>query len=138
MNQWYFIIGVYSRIDLSVKSDRFEVILGIVHELEERIETHFMWKMGGENIMFLNPEHCWGIWLGDIYRGLFWRATRTIRVETVEIGAPSFSWLALSTPVVYPKHVMQTRKWTLQNSGDSTDSRVTLSSPQLSEKQSSL
>lgn len=135
MHVWYYIVFHYTRLSLTQETDRSAAIQGMVFELQELIRTRMMWKrVNDEERMFLSPEYCWGIWLGDIFRGLLWRSASNVEPKAAGNGAPSFSWLALSTPVTYPPHIISSLDWNIQKGSDDNDSRVSLITPQLSKE----
>lgn len=102
---WYIIIGEYSRMDLSLPSDRLPAILGLATRFQSWFHTTFVA----------------GLWLEDLHRGLLWKTSHTstgrrppnqnrssdsdeasgsTMPDDVEpsIEAPSWSWLWRAGP----------------------------------------
>jgi hypothetical protein len=50
-------------------------------------------------------QYAYGVWLGDIHRGLLWRRDGSGTAQRSEIDAPSWSWMSMGTSVKYPDSV---------------------------------
>jgi hypothetical protein len=91
---WYDLVMLYGKCDLSVLSDIFPAISGIVKSIS---------RASGD-------EYVAGLWKGDMHRGLLWTApdSTSSRRDLRQYRAPSWSWASLpATCSFYVRQIVQ-------------------------------
>ncbi|RYO96356.1 hypothetical protein DL765_011607 [Monosporascus sp. GIB2] len=87
MNNWYRLVEVYSRRQLTFGTDKLPAISG----LAERYGRVF------------GDQYCAGIWRSTFARALYWKAVPPLRPRPRKWQAPSWSWASIDGPVVVPE-----------------------------------
>ncbi|MCJ1266197.1 hypothetical protein MMC22_006080 [Lobaria immixta] len=78
--QWYHLIGIYARLNLTKHTDKFPAIAGIARQVQLRTDDTYLA----------------GLWKSDIQRGLQWWCSPPATMEKPPVPrAPSWSWAAL-------------------------------------------
>lgn len=115
---WYQILEAYTLCDLTYMNDKYPGVQGMVQLMTDSVKTFppvtAVMKYHRDNVPgpFLKPtsfKPCYrsGLWLHDLHRGLLWRAEGKKTPATSGIGAPTWSWAALSTPIVCPSFALE-------------------------------
>ncbi|VUC31418.1 unnamed protein product [Clonostachys rosea] len=88
-DNWYNLVMDYSCTRLTRNEDHLRAISGIATEVAAVLERAS------------EDRYLSGLWWSDIRHGLLWR-TRSPQAIGCSCGAPSWSWLAVSSPVQWP------------------------------------
>jgi hypothetical protein len=97
---WYHALEVYSGQHLTKPElDRILAVAGLAKEVGPILMNQEMLrggKNGGEEEVYIA-----GLWLRDMQHGLLWEQDHAVLLSPVDkvVGAPSWSWASLMTPV---------------------------------------
>jgi hypothetical protein len=85
--EWYQVVEKFTKCSLSKKSDKIPALAGMAKELRTQYGP--------------SERYEWGLWLGDRGAGLLWRPDSEQESGMSELGAPSWSWSKMASPVKY-------------------------------------
>ncbi|QDS73312.1 hypothetical protein FKW77_006029 [Venturia effusa] len=82
---WYYLLEEYSTLDMTYAKDKLVAISGLVSRLRARVKS----------------DYHFGLWSGEIYKGLCWMpANRKLKPAT-HWRAPSWSWASYDGNIQY-------------------------------------